>query len=65
MLPAFIYVISCMYIQPFRTEKRKWYTGQDGYKWLGKDLNILKNVSDHEVRYMLGKEKSLLGTTKK
>ncbi|XP_078355413.1 collagen alpha-2(I) chain-like [Oculina patagonica] len=39
---------SCLYPQnktePFRTEKKKWYTGEDGYKWLGEDLNILKNI---------------------
>ena len=34
-----------MLIQVFRTENKKWFTGIDGYKWLGNDLGMLKNVS--------------------
>ncbi|XP_022779253.1 collagen alpha-2(I) chain-like, partial [Stylophora pistillata] len=33
---------SCLYPgqenQPFVTDKKKWFTGSDGYKWLGKEL---------------------------
>ena len=27
------------------TEKRQWYLGEDGYKWLGEDLEGFKQVS--------------------
>lgn len=30
--------------QVFRTENKKWFTGIDGYKWLGNDLGMLKNI---------------------
>ena len=26
------------------TENKKWFRGVDGYKWLGEDLRMLKNV---------------------
>ncbi|RMX56377.1 hypothetical protein pdam_00004425, partial [Pocillopora damicornis] len=39
---------TCLYpksdSETFTTEKKKWFTGADGYKWLGKDLRMLKNI---------------------
>lgn len=32
------------FLQTFATEKKKWFTGADGYKWLGKDLRMFKNI---------------------
>jgi len=44
---------SCLYpgeeSQPYVTDKKKWFSGGDGYKWLGKELsglNKLEYVSD-------------------
>jgi len=39
---------TCLYptsnSQAFATENKKWFTGADGYKWLGEDLHILNNI---------------------
>ena len=32
-------------LQPFVTDKKKWFSGSDGYKWLGKELLGLDKVS--------------------
>lgn len=41
----FLYSLLTSVPQPYVTERKKWFSGPDGYKWLGKELLGLSKVS--------------------
>lgn len=39
------YLFCIVFLQPFASKKKKWYTGPDVYKWLGGDLGAFQKVT--------------------